>query len=90
MVMAAARYNMPKEMYFVWFQCLFVLIWLKVQVVIHKVFILTVWQHLWCEAFIAAALPCRASQTSFVNQAVRLCLCCLFPLIARCQSNSYR
>lgn len=40
-------------MHFIWFLCLFVLIWLRVQVVIHKILILSFWQHLWCETFIA-------------------------------------
>lgn len=71
-------YNMLKEMHFIWFLCLFVLIWLKVQVVIHKSLILSFWQHLWCEAFIAVVFLCCTSQSSLVNQTMRLVLCCLF------------
>lgn len=65
-------------MHFIWFLCLFVLIWLKVQVVIHKSLILSFWQHLWCEAFIAVVFLCCTSQSSLVNQTMRLVLCCLF------------
>lgn len=65
-------------MHLIWFLCLFVLIWLKVQVVIHKILILSFWQHLWCEAFIAVVFLCCTSQSPLVNHIMGLVLRCLF------------
>lgn len=59
-------------MHLIWFLCLFVLIWLKVQVVIHKILILSFWQHLWCEVLIAVVFLHCTSQSSLVNQTMWL------------------